>query len=84
MDFNYPNFKWHEDGSATKHNSGHHQTNIALNFVETLAVTSLSQCVFEPTLITVESGSSNVLELLIKDNPTRVSELNLGSQLGSS
>ena len=83
-DFNYPNVKWHEDGSATTHKSGHHQTNIARNFVETLADTSLSQCVSEPTFITAESGSSNVLDLLLTDNPTRVRELNLGPPLGSS
>lgn len=73
-DLNYPNVKWHEDGSATIRNSSHHQTNIARNFVETLADTSLSQCVSEPTFITAESSSSNVLDLLLTDNPTRVRE----------
>ena len=83
-DFNFPNIQWHKDGAVSASSSQNHLSNLARSFLDTLTENSITQFVTRPTFVTADGRPTNVLDLVLSDDSSRVRELELGPPLGQA
>lgn len=81
-DFNYPSIKWHKDGSASVQASNGRLSSLSYDFWKTTNDLGLVQCITEPTFIKASMKPTNVLDLLLTDDPGLIGEITMGPPLG--
>ncbi|XP_065665729.1 uncharacterized protein LOC136087151 [Hydra vulgaris] len=77
--FNYPNIVWNDDYST---NFKGPSKPIEANFINTLNISFLYQCIHSPTFILNKDKCINTLDLVITDSPNKISKIAFDPPLG--
>ena len=80
-DFNFPNVKWHHDGSSDVFWL---ENNTSERLTDMLADEALTQFVTSPTFIQSDGSFKNTLDYIVSDNCRRVVNLETGARIGNT